>query len=190
MNDCLPCRSGYTCSDEGIGSLTANRDIYACPLGYFCEKGIDIDPIPCIAGSFRDDLTTQDDGISLTFTDAFHKSSSRNPASIQDCMLCPEGFYCPIGTGNRYENRCEPGHICPAGSGAMTKCPPGQYCTIDPETGIITMKPCPEGFYCPMETSLPRPCSPDSICKEGSSSESDTAKTRYECVPGTYLHID
>ena len=125
LNDCLPCRSGYTCSDEGIGNLQKFREIYACPLGKYCERGIDIDPIPCIAGSYRDDITEKDDVVSVTFTGAFHKSSNSNPNSIKDCNLCPDGFFCPIGTGYRYDNPCPDGFTCPPGSGLPQKCPPG-----------------------------------------------------------------
>ena len=42
-----------------------------------------------------------------------------------DCDPCPEGYYCPLGTGNPII--CPRGFYCPQNSSAPTPCPVGRY---------------------------------------------------------------
>ena len=116
LNDCLPCQAGYTCADEGIGNIRGYQGLYKCPLGHYCERGINIRPQPCIAGSFRDDRVESGDA-SYTFTGAYSGSGSASASSIKDCQLCPKGYFCPEGTADRYANPCPQGSTCPYGSG-------------------------------------------------------------------------
>jgi hypothetical protein len=194
LNDCLPCQAGYTCSDEGIGNLRGNDGLYKCPLGHYCERGINVKPQKCISGSYFDDIIEKSTSSELSFTGAYSGGGVGKSSKIQDCNLCPEGYFCPSNSTEtpdyRYKHKCPEGFLCPSGSGEPQLCPPGFYCAIDEETGITVSKICPEGYYCPMGNAIPHKCDAASVCSEGASSETDTAKTRFECVPGTYLHID
>ena len=63
--DCRPCEAGYHCFESGIGNLIAFDNVYDCPEGKYCPEGIDITPVPCIAGSYIDDITDPTQSISF-----------------------------------------------------------------------------------------------------------------------------
>ena len=186
LNDCLPCDAGYDCYDEGIGNLYSTGDKYACPDGHFCPSGIAIRPVPCIAGSFIDDLSQPPQNIN--FEQVF-LGSTTIAQDIVDCDFCPRGYTCPTGTGNRYSYPCPPKYICPAGSGLPILCPPGYYCEGTGE-GLLESAECPEGFYCPAGTSVPFPCGAEQVCPKGSPSAFTRGMTPEDCAPGTYLNVN
>ena len=183
--DCQPCKGGYHCKDTGIGNLVAFEDVYGCPEGKYCPSGIDITPVPCIAGSYISDEI--DATQSLSFEQVFLGSSNK-PQDIEDCNFCPKGYSCDKGTGDPFDNPCPPGYICPAGTGKYPKiCPPGWFCE---GTGGIESEECPEGFYCPAGTSVPFPCDASSVCPKKSASPATRGMTPRDCEPGTYLNVD
>jgi len=184
--DCQPCKAGYHCKESGIGSLTAFGEYYECPLGHYCPAGINIEPVPCIAGSYLDDIVSPTAAIS--FEQVFLGSSSK-PDDIEDCSFCPRGYVCGTGTGNRYSEPCPPGYLCPAGSGWPVMCPPGWYCEGTGE-GKVESAECPEGFFCPAGTEVPSPCDASSVCPKKSASPATRGMTPEDCEPGTYLNVD
>lgn len=117
--DCLACKSGFFCNDEAIWTLDieSNNKTYAkfasnyiCPLGNYCLNGT-WNPYECLAGTFHDKGTTYNP-----------------PGTLGDCFFCPEHYYCPKGSDDRYANPCPGGTYCPRGSTYPLLCPPGQYC--------------------------------------------------------------
>ena len=160
MNDCKPCEAGYNCFESGIGNLKAFEERYDCPLGFYCPSGIAILPVPCIAGSYIDDVT--DSTKAISFEETFLGSSNK-PDDITDCSFCPRGYVCGKNTGDRYSEPCPPGYICPAGSGWPVMCPPGWFCEGTGK-GKIESAECPEGFFCPAGTEVPSPCDASSVC--------------------------
>ena len=185
--DCRPCEAGYHCFEAGIGNLVAFDNLYDCPEGKYCPAGINIEPVPCIAGSYIDDRTSPTQAIS--FEQVFLGSSSK-PDSIDDCSFCPQGYVCEKGTGDRYTKPCPPGYICPAGTGIPKVCPPGWYCEGNETPDSIESAECPEGFYCPAKTAVPIPCDATSVCPRKSSSPETRGMTPKDCEPGTYLNVD
>ena len=86
-------------------------------------------------------------------------------------VLCPAGFYCPLGSVNATEcpkgsysnagaSTCAP---CPAGSFASSarsklcqQCPGGHYCPVG--TSLWARLNCGRGNYCPDGSGAPTPC--------------------------------
>jgi len=182
--DCLPCKGGYNCKDKGIGNIMKLGNMYKCPPGHYCPRGIGLDPYPCPAGTYLDEETA---AASLSSFDLAFTGASSFASDVKSCKLCPVGYFCPIGTGNRYANPCPGGYICPLGSGDKILCPPGFYCKGPGEEQQVL---CPEGFYCPMGTEEPIPCSGNQVCDAGSASSVQRKLTKYDCEEGTYLLVD
>lgn len=83
---------------------------------------------------------------------------------IDECLSCPEGFYCGAGSSSP-SGPCAKGHYCPRGTSfatqfpcaagsytASTNLPSQEYCTDCPKgsyciTGSIAPHPCPAGTY-------------------------------------------
>lgn len=80
--DCKPCRGGYDCDGRAIGNLLKYPQ-YICPGGHFCPRGIDIDPIPCIAGSYLPEGGNPA-GSSASFDESFGEGMG-TAASVKDC---------------------------------------------------------------------------------------------------------
>ncbi|KAM4702881.1 uncharacterized protein WCC33_011421 [Rhinophrynus dorsalis] len=97
-------------------------------------------------------------------------------ASEEGTGHCPEGYYCPPGTGFPFSYPCQPGsYWTKANSTIMTSiclpCPAGFFCD---EPSLLNPKSCPAGFYCMHGSSQPEPC-PDGTysSREGLSKESE-----------------
>lgn len=183
--DCIPCKGGYYCKDKGIGNVMKNQNKYKCPKGYYCPRGIGLEPYPCPSGTYLDEAEAASSALN-SFDTAF-VGGANLATDVKDCKICPRGFYCPPGTGDRYSFPCPGGHRCPMGAGAPLKCEPGFFC----EGGLgVEKEICPEGYYCPIGTEVPKRCGPDDICDAGSSSPAQKGLTRYDCKPGEYLNVD
>ncbi|MGH0137990.1 UNVERIFIED_CONTAM: hypothetical protein FKN15_065321 [Acipenser sinensis] len=128
----------------------------------------------------------------------------------QSVQLCPEGHYCPGGTGldllpcppgtyslepgNSQLEQCQ---LCPAGSeGAGGPCPVSHYCpggsaqplpcpagTYNNLTGQAKCFQCGAGYYCPEKTSTYSdfPCPPGFYCPDGT-----RYATQFPCPRGYY----
>ena len=126
---CQACKGGYNCYEDAISDLITTGDKYKCPNGNFCPIAT-WRPFPCKAGTYSD----------------YHVT--RFPATyLSDCLSCPEHFYCPLGTSDRYAYPCPSGTYCPIGSAYPKLCPPGKYCesTTNKTTSLpqIVITTCP-----------------------------------------------
>ncbi|CAG9336329.1 unnamed protein product [Blepharisma stoltei] len=118
LSACLACPGGYLCTRTGTGDYTQ----YPCgKVGYYCVVGA-TEPTPCPPGTY---------------------SSSTTAASIDDCIACPGGYYCPGASSSAIS--CEAGTYCPKGSPISKACPIGYYCKVNTATPTL----CPSGYYCP-----------------------------------------
>ena len=63
------------------------------------------------------------------------------------CEICPEGYYCPEGTGMGDSNPCQPGFFCPNGSAAMQPCQPGTYNKYEKSISEDACLPCGPNQY-------------------------------------------
>jgi hypothetical protein len=64
---------------------------------------------------------------------------SKLPAALADCGICPEHYYCPLGTDSRYKYPCTSGTYCPPGSTWPILCPAGKYCFVKIQNGLNTI---------------------------------------------------
>ncbi|XP_043937062.1 neurogenic locus notch homolog protein 1-like [Protopterus annectens] len=198
---CQPCLEGYYCSDEatsetvmlanmacppglicsgGLKNLP-NHSSGACPIGYYCLRG-DIDPKPrlCPNGTYNDHLGL---GSLSQCTPCpsgkycFSNGTEPQPL-VEPTGNCPDGYYCPEGTGLPFSYPCglgnyrnslksERGDVC-------YPCPPGYYCDT---LGMVSPKWCPAGFYCVEGASSPQPC------EQGTYSNWGGLKSKKDCIP-------
>lgn len=131
--DCILCQKGFNCFDEGLANLTFHGMTYRCPEGRYCLPG-SWNTFECRAGSFHDMSTMYPP-----------------PGFVEECTICPEHYYCPKGTDNRFAYPCSGGYFCSRGSTYPTLCSPGEYCRQKRLNGqnVIEKAQCPENFYCP-----------------------------------------
>jgi hypothetical protein len=159
IGECYPCPPGQYC-DEGVSYGTE------CPEGYFCPQGTTYDhQYPCPSGTYGGKRT----GLK----------------SIEDCLICPAGHYCPRSVG------CMPDGT-PTGCNSDTNdssiyvdpipCTPGTY---NIHRGAYSSKnclPCPAGYACP-DAGTVEPhvlCIPGYYCTEGTKYPS-----QHPCPAGT-----
>jgi hypothetical protein len=166
--------------------VIALRNIYFNFSGFFCDIENLEQPVICSQGTFRlhtggnniDDILKNFPYLDFldplkqfydeyqqfqtskyyldTYTPVYDKFNLNT-----DCMPCPPGFYCEMGTVKPKE--CPPGTycvhqsfkpaICPQGSWnkdarqyKCQDCVEGQICVSE---GLKTTSPCPPGYYCP-----------------------------------------
>jgi len=142
VSDCIRCPAGHNCTVTGVSSL----DEVKCPISHYCPDS-SLPPVPCPNGTYAD-------------VTGF--------AKITDCLLCPEGFYCLVGTAT--PTICDEGNMCPPGSNSQRDCPAGFYCAYT-KYGTRTYAKavqCPGGFYCPVKSIVPVKCENGFYCPPGS----------------------
>lgn len=121
-NDCLPCPRGKAC-------VSGSAVPAGCKPGHFCpERTKNVTDYPCPAGTFY---------------------SGSDAVQIEDCKICPRGFYCPQGSTTPAP--CMPGSYGPERLG-LTMAGPSP-------SGWPSCKSCPEGYECPdFNTITPAAC--------------------------------
>lgn len=129
-----------TCNEYTCPDLTTenNNNQCVCPNNADCSN---IDDIKCLAGYY--DSTPIGDTLT--------------------CTYCPEGSYCPGGTGTKSKILCPAGSYCPAGASAPITCAAGTYST----GGASQCTQCVPGTYCTAGASNPIHCPAGSYCPDG-----------------------
>lgn len=187
---CYECPPGFYCPNKGTinpipmpaGCYSPNSgNFFNCPStsvpGYYCPKG-SINQIICPIGTYCDTMSMSSPKICPLGT----YNSNTGSTSINDCLSCPVGKYCPIGT--LFPISCPAEYYCKSGSVNLTACPPGFYCPYS----TTILNECPPGFYCPESSSTPFPCPIGSYCPKGSSS-GIPCRGGYECPFGSFSEI-
>lgn len=166
----IPCRETYECPEGASIEIDCRAGHYCngttgippiCPPGYFCKNATDTPllcefPDYCPEGS---NMTLQCDlgyraikhtGIRYDKTvscEICKGGTYSNSTDRAACYMCPEGYYCPAGTGNGDTYPCEKGYYCPAGSDAPIPCKPGMYGDIYKADKYGLCKPCAAGTF-------------------------------------------
>ena len=180
IDDCPFCPAGYYCNVQNISDI----EEYPCKPGFYCS-GQGLPPRKCPAGRMA--------------------PVGHLAKSIDDCLKCVAGRYCPDPIGdllNINGTVCPIGYECPEGNRVALKCEAGYYCN---ELGMSKGKLCPPGyfceegtyelehickfpFYCPAGSSYPQPCplgfSPE--FPDGDNNRTNVVEFCKSCPAGTY----
>ena len=178
--ECKPCPGGYHCTAVSKALCKPREE----KLSYYCPANV-MGKVNCQRGTYN----------------VKDKSDS-----IEDCILCPPGHYCPVSnseekivpcaegyycrtkgaidkTGN---GKCPPGYYCPVGTENPVPCPKGKYCEregLTPADIALAIRNCAAGYFCDSESTSPRPlgseCKAGYYCPEGT-------KAPIACPIGTY----
>ncbi|XP_062816991.1 zonadhesin isoform X2 [Anolis carolinensis] len=197
---CLPCEPGHYCALPGQPAITG-----PCSAGYYCTTGAST-PIPSDdpAGNVcpRGHYCPKGSALPQPCPHGFYSNSTGN-TKIEDCLLCPPGYYCdgtglssPSGlcaagfycSGGSVSSRpmqitskggqCPPGHFCALGSARPQLCPAGSY---NPFQGMAQCLECPEGVYCDLGSDNYTNCPVGHYCPRNTK-----FATQFPCPRGTY----
>jgi hypothetical protein len=205
LSSCLPCPVNQYCGTTGLSSPTGS-----CTPGYYCTGGaasasppnLGVGGAPCPQGKFCPGNSAPQSCLPGTFANVTGLSACWSCSPGYYCLaeqinplLCPNGSYCPEGTGT-----VQP--LCPRGTYSPTQglqnasqclsCPGGQYCAG--EGRIAPSGNCSAGYFClsgaytaagqggPAPTCLP---AAGGVCPTGHYCPSGTA-TPHMCPPGTF----
>ncbi|XP_077985306.1 uncharacterized protein LOC144439946 [Glandiceps talaboti] len=189
----IPCRPTYECPEGASFEVVCRPGAYCegvtgvppdCPGGYYCPLGSSSYtrcfypkycpvgsevPIECPLGYMAlHHQTLRVDVISSC--DICPAGTYGNHTERYECALCPEGYYCPEGTGDPRDYPCPVGYYCPLGSGSPTPCPPGKYGQILKAKADSDCSDCPENTYNELlGQKACRPCGSSAIATPGSS---------------------
>ncbi|CAL8373179.1 unnamed protein product, partial [Gadus morhua 'NCC'] len=152
-------RGNTTSPSRPLGNATTGHlhgDV--CPVGHYCPNGTAV-PHPCPPGTFQGRSGAASLGACTPCPPGSYCPSWAQ-ASVQH--LCPQGWFCPLGSLSDHppDCQCPPGHACPPGSAEPAVCSPG---TFQASAGQSTCVACPPGFYCMEGAWLPTPCPPGSV---------------------------
>ncbi|CAK8677709.1 unnamed protein product [Clavelina lepadiformis] len=191
-----PCLAGYYCPGGDTSATPVDQN---CTVGHFCPQQT-ANPIPCYDGTYNLDRMA---------TECLNCTAGRYCVDGETQVECPQGFYCPSGTGYNWMS-CPTGRYGQAGGleseDDCRLCDPGKYCE---ELNATTFTGnCDERFFCRNGSSSPNPdgsdgvngpCSPGHYCPRGTFFEincpagtfSDKYSLAYEnectpCPPGQY----
>eukprot|EP01135_Chromosphaera_perkinsii_P006890 Nk52_evm45s621 gene=Nk52_evmTU45s621 len=194
VGSCKQCLAGYYCV-QGTGTLSA---LQLCPKGYFCPTGTDtVDKNPCTAGTYND----QYGKIQSSDCKACPVGKFCLQATANQGTMCPQGYFCPVGTAfsnanpcpagqfgkqpgaedSSYCQDCPKGHYCLTGSSSPTVCPAGRFNAAPGGTNLNACTQCNAGSYCPTPglTTAPFICRAGHYCPQGSINPTP-------CNAGTY----
>lgn len=156
---CLPCEPGFACPVAGMTAMTTQ-----CSPGYYCPPGTQSpSQYACPAGTYSDAVDI---------------------ISPNDCLACPPGHTCKVGSTSGTLNDCLPGKYCPLGTsfGNDVSCPAGTYSNIAGLQSSDQCTECPGGYYCVGgQSNVTGTCSPGYYCPPGTISP-----TAFACPAGTY----
>ncbi|KAL7831753.1 hypothetical protein AOLI_G00293010 [Acnodon oligacanthus] len=135
-SECRPCPRGWYCL-AGVGAPSGR-----CSSGHYCPEGTMYGTqFPCPRGTY---------------------STKIGNDGREDCVVCPEGYYCKEGTSK------------------PTPCPPTTYRQIKGGQRPEDCSVCPAGYFCPHSATVnPRVCGTGSYSDEGSNE-------CLPCLPGHY----
>ncbi|KAL8270980.1 hypothetical protein Esti_005101 [Eimeria stiedai] len=187
------CHEGFFCGGGATEPASAQN---ACAPGHYCPRGTEeLRPCPqgtflSASGAWNEDqcqacppgrfcalpgLAAPSGVCSIGF---FCTSKSTSPGDA--ASICPEGKYCPEGTGDPIP--CEGGtYQSQQGEGSCKTCPEGSYCP----SGSSTPRTCPVGFYCPAGTHYEF----QYPCPQGTYGKTEGAKAVSSCEPCKEGHL-
>ncbi|EDO40915.1 predicted protein, partial [Nematostella vectensis] len=181
---CIPCREGWYCDSTGLvqpkdecdpgffcpeGQNKSNP--YPCPVGKYCPRGSP-SPKDCVAGTFAEN------------------------AMASQCQICPQKYYCvpeKVIPGNVASTKtlCPEGWFCPNGTGwNWQACPSGTYSNQKGLAREQDCTPCDGGKVCRYSnlTSPDDDCAPGFFCSSGAAMRNPTMTNLTHC-PTHFAHV-
>lgn len=167
--DCAP---GYYCIGKAtIANPTDGTTGDICPAGTYCVAGSSFYE-DCPRGTYS---PTPGLGAEENCTDCDPGQYCSGIAMTSTTGNCRKGYYCvgraetksPNSDNGTTGNVCPQGTYCPEGTGpAPLPCPPGEFNSISGQEACFTCTPgkycvdginpvdCPQGFFCPSGTGI------------------------------------
>ena len=194
----LLCLSGFILAAVTIFAVVSDQSspVETCEIGHWCFKGRFM--YACPPGRFGNSTILDNSNCSGLCEAGYEclagSITSRGAPHGRDGgdRLCPQGYYCGIGTGDatlypclagKYgtslglsnpecDGNCAAGFYCPEGSSSRKQivCPPGSYCQEGSPSPVL----CPEGTYGSIEGLTSPKCEancsaePGKYCPSGS----------------------
>ncbi|XP_058655214.1 SCO-spondin isoform X4 [Onychostoma macrolepis] len=156
----MVCPPGFLCS-QGL-DREPQRSAVFCPIGFYCPGGsVDPNPVPCPKGTYsrQPGLRDPSDCTKCPEGKYCYTENPQEEPIIEPTGNCPDGYFCPPGTGHPNSFPCQSGFFrndsYGHGGEACVECPPSYYC---PTLATHTPTVCPQGFYCTEGSSAPEPC--------------------------------
>ena len=115
-----------------------------CPHGHFCPEGTD-EPNKCPAGKLGQVTKLERQDQCVDCPEGYYCGE---PGLYNTTTLCNKGFYCPNGSSKASEKECPMGAYCPEGSPGPVLCLAG---TFSNRTQLYEESQCTDcyaGYYC------------------------------------------
>lgn len=179
---CLPCPGGVYCGRTGLDAVQGS-----CDTGYYCN-GSDTVPRPSGKRCKRGQKCPRGSSAPTDCPTGSYQCS----VAQGDCMPCPRGYYCPLGSTGFVPNQdCPAGFYCPEGTGGPNEnpCPAGTYNPSKNAFSPLQCVPCDPGKYCsnPAMTSSGDWCEAGYYCAKGASAATpQNDLTGGKCPKGYY----
>ncbi|AWO99018.1 putative SCO-spondin-like [Scophthalmus maximus] len=138
---------GLYCNTTGLSQPTGICDAGAevcddCPTGTYCLSGEGVQPCPaghyCLGGGVEGILPCPPG----TYSPHFGLSQ------VEQCLICPAGFYCEDWGLFEPTAPCQAGYYCLAGWFCVSLLPPGLHPSSALSTWNEDCQPCLPGYYC------------------------------------------
>ena len=168
LDDCLPCTAGFYCLEN------STEVSGPCDPGFYCPVNITNGQSDKLIGSYGPQQVPCPQG---TY------QSNYSSAVEGDCIDCPAGSYCPVGSAEPLD--CPRGYYCGEAVGEPEPCPIG---TLGNRTGLMWIEDCTnctKGRFCDAP-GLPGPrgpCDPGYLCYGGAYTSTPTDGVTGEICP-------
>ncbi|XP_047248689.1 multiple epidermal growth factor-like domains protein 6 [Girardinichthys multiradiatus] len=152
LSSCWACAPRFYCNSTGLRQPSGICDTGAevcdeCPPGTYCLSGEAVQPCPaghyCLGGGVEGILPCPPGTYSPRL----------GLRQVEQCLICPAGFYCDDWGLFEPTGFCHSGYYCIAGTKHATQfpCPRGYYNPEPMTQSLDSCLPCPPGHYCEKE---------------------------------------
>ncbi|PIK41162.1 hypothetical protein BSL78_21986 [Apostichopus japonicus] len=198
VSDCLACDLGQYCGAYNLTEPSGNcsqgyycplgqlrLDAIICPVGYYCPEGT-FEPFICPSGTYQ---LNPGEWTCDTCPAGYYCDSTGGVVNVTEDVICPQGYFCPMGTKRADEFPCPRGTFGNSSGleqeGDCTPCAGGYYCEAVGQTEPTDL--CDAGFYCRQYANVttPRLGYDADICPQGYYCPEGTAEP-FGCPPGTF----
>lgn len=169
---CQTCPSGFSCPFV----VTPIE----CPTGSYCPIN-NSNPIACPEGTYNPIKKLQSvDQCTKCLAGTYNNQIGQS--LISNCLDCPFGNYCPMGSPNAIP--CPINYYCPTSTQKIA-CPSGTYNDFTSSLTVDNCKKCLLGHFCSGNGASPAACLPGTYSKEVGTSICSNCPEGYSCQLGS-----